>query len=75
MGIFKKDAGEYLKEVAAKNPVNAAEIPAEVEELAKARWQAKQAKNWAQADGLRAQIDALGYSIKDTKDGYTIIKK
>ena len=61
---------EYLKEVAAKNP---AEIPAEIEELAKARWQAKQNKNWAQADSLRTQIDALGYLIKDGKDSFTII--
>ncbi|MDE7214648.1 MAG: class I tRNA ligase family protein, partial [Clostridia bacterium] len=75
LGIFKKDADEYLKEVAAKNPDSGAEIPAEVEELAAERWQAKQAKNWAQADALRAQIDALGYLIKDSKDGYAIIKK
>lgn len=72
LGIFKKDAEEYLKEVTAKNP---AEIPAEIEELAKARWQAKQNKNWAQADSLRTQIDALGYLIKDGKDSFTIIKK
>ncbi len=72
LGIFKKDAGEYLKEVAAKNP---AEVPAEVEELARRRWRAKQDKNWAEADSLRAQIDALGFIIKDTKDNYTIIKK
>lgn len=72
LGIFKKDAEEYLKEVAAKNP---AEIPAEIEELAKARWKAKQNKNWAQADSLRTQIDALGYLIKDGKDSFTIIKK
>ena len=61
-----------LKEVAAKNP---AEIPAEIEELAKARWQAKLNKNWAQADSLRAKIDAMGYTIKDGKDSFTIIKK
>lgn len=30
---------------------------------------AKQNKDWAKADELRAQITALGYAVKDTKDG------
>ena len=72
LGLFVKDAAEYLAEVAKKNPV---EIPAEVAALAEKRWQAKQAKNWAEADGLRGELDALGYNVKDGKDGYTIIKK
>ena len=73
LGLFKKNAEEYLAEVAAKSP--AEEIPAEVAEFAQRRWQAKKDKNWAEADALRAQIDALGYSVKDAKDGYQIIKK
>ncbi len=72
LGLFVKDAAEYLAEVAKKNPV---EIPAEVAALAEKRWQAKQAKNWAEADGLRGELDALGYTVKDGKDDYTIIKK
>lgn len=72
LGLFKKDAGAYLAEVAAKNPV---EIPEDVKALAEKRWQAKQAKNWAEADTLRAKIDGFGYTVKDGKDGYTIIKK
>ena len=72
LGIFTKKAKSYLAEVAAKNKE---EIPAEVVALASARWEAKKNKNWAEADSLRAQIDALGYVIKDGKDGYEIIKK
>jgi len=72
LGIFKKDAREYLAEVEEKS---AEEIPAEVSALAQKRWQAKQNKNWAEADALRAEIDALGYAVKDAKDGYQIIKK
>lgn len=72
LGLFKKDAAGYLAEVAAKNPV---EIPEEVQRLAKERWEAKLAKNWAAADGLRAEIDRLGYTVKDGKDGYTVIKR
>jgi cysteinyl-tRNA synthetase len=74
LGLFKKDAKAYLAEVEEKNK-NVDGVPAEVEELAKQRWQAKQSKNWAAADELRAKIDSLGYSVKDSKDGYSVIKK
>jgi len=46
-----------------------------VSALAEKRWQAKIARNWGEADALRAEIDKLGYSVKDSKDGYTVIKK
>ena len=45
------------------------EIPAEVLELAEKRAQAKKEKNFAEADKLRDEITALGYSIKDTPKG------
>ncbi len=72
LGLFKKNAEGYLAEVAAKNPV---EIPVEVENLAKQRWEAKKLRDFALADNLRAEIDALGYTVKDSKDGYTVLKK
>jgi cysteinyl-tRNA synthetase len=72
LGLFKKDAESYLKEVAEKN---VSEVPQNVTDLAAQRWQAKKDKNWAEADKLRAEIDALGYMVKDSKDGYEIIKK
>ena len=73
LGLFKKDAKAYLAEVAAKSP--AEDVPAEVKELAEQRWQAKKAKNWAVADEMRAKIDALGYCVKDSKEGYEVVKK
>lgn len=50
------------------------EIPDAIRDLASRRWQAKQAKDWAAADVLRRQITELGWSIKDSKDGYEIVK-
>lgn len=50
------------------------EIPENVKELAENRWQAKQNRDFALADSLRAEITALGYAIKDSKEGYTISK-
>lgn len=72
LGLFKKDAEAYLAEVKQKAP--AEEIPEEVKALAEKRWQAKKNRNWAEADGLRAEITALGYTVKDGKDGYEIIR-
>jgi len=50
-------------------------VPADIQEMADARAAAKAAKDWARADELRAQIDAAGWTITDTKDGMKIIKK
>ncbi len=49
--------------------------PAEVQALAQQRWEAKQQKDWAAADVLRQQVDALGWTIKDTKDGFSLVAK
>ena len=50
-------------------------ISDEIKGLAEKRWQAKLARDWATADTLRAQLDSLGYTIKDSKESYEIIKK
>jgi cysteinyl-tRNA synthetase len=48
------------------------ETPAEVTALAEQRWTAKAAKNWAEADRLRGAIAALGWTMLDRKDGYSL---
>ncbi len=50
----------------------ATETPAEVAALAEQRWAAKAAKNWAEADRLRGAIAALGWTMLDRKDGYSL---
>lgn len=50
------------------------EIDSEIEKLAKERFKAKQNKDWATADEIRNKLTELGYTIKDSKDGYEIIK-
>ncbi len=51
---------------------SAADVPAEIQALAEKRWQARQARDWAAADSLRAELAALGWVVKDGKDGYKI---
>ena len=50
------------------------EAPADVVELAQARWQAKKARDWGKADELRAQIKAKGWEVFDKKDGFDLKK-
>jgi len=50
------------------------EVPQEVKDLAEERLQAKKERNYAKADELRAKIQELGFSVKDSKDGYSIEK-
>ncbi len=52
----------------------AAEVPEEIAALAEQRWQAKQDRNWAEADRLRDELTAGGWRILDSKDGYEIEK-
>jgi len=44
-------------------------LPAEVAQLAKDRENARREKNWKRSDELRDRISALGWEVRDTKDG------
>ena len=52
---------------------NAEEAPAEIQELAQRRWEAKQGKDWASADQLRDELVAKGWTVKDGKDGFDLV--
>ncbi|MBP3344715.1 MAG: cysteine--tRNA ligase [Clostridia bacterium] len=65
---------EKFNQVLGLNLEEGEEIPQEIKELAEKRWQAKQNKDWTVADAVRNELAAKGYTIKDKKDGYDIIK-
>jgi len=46
-----------------------AAIPDEVAQLAQQREKARREKNWKHSDELRERISALGWEVRDTKDG------
>lgn len=48
------------------------DAPDAVLALAQQRWEAKQAREWAQADELRDALLAEGWVVKDRKDGYDL---
>ena len=49
------------------------DVPAEIQEKAQQRWDAKLAKDWAAADALRDELTAAGWQIKDAKDGFEVV--
>ena len=50
------------------------EVPKEIQELAKNRWEAKLNKDWTSADHIREELLQKGWSIKDGKDGFDLAK-
>ncbi len=50
------------------------DIPKEVTDLAELRKLARQNKDYAKSDALRAKISELGYLVKDTAQGYELTK-
>jgi cysteinyl-tRNA synthetase len=50
------------------------EIPREVHALVEQRSQARAGKDWKSSDSLRDQIQALGWTVKDSKDGQKLTK-
>jgi len=51
---------------------SAAAIPVAVIALAERRWAAKQARDFAAADALRAELKAAGWAMLDRKDGWSL---
>lgn len=72
-GLSLDKAEQVVAEEEAKN--SQAEIPENVVALAEKMQSARMQKDYAAADALRAEIDGLGYSVLNTKEGYTLKAK
>jgi cysteinyl-tRNA synthetase len=71
LGLFTKNAKEYK---AWHEEKNAEDIPADVKAVAEERWAARQNRDWAKSDELRAKLADMGYAVKDSKTGYELTK-
>ena len=49
-------------------------VPEEITAMATARDEARAAKDWPEADRLRAEIEAAGFTVEDTPDG-TVVRR
>ena len=56
------------------NKQETVDVPEDIQELAKQRWEAKIAKDWTLADQLRSELTDKGWQIKDGKDGFELAK-
>jgi cysteinyl-tRNA synthetase len=50
-------------------------LPAEVQRLLEARRQARASKDFKASDRLRDEIQALGYEVKDTREGMKVVPR
>ncbi len=50
-----------------------ADVPAEIDALAMARSRERIARRWAEADRLRAEIEAAGWRVIDTGTAYELV--
>jgi cysteinyl-tRNA synthetase len=51
------------------------EAPSEIVELAKQRQEARTARNFDEADRLRAEIEAAGWEARDAADGFQLVPR
>jgi cysteinyl-tRNA synthetase len=51
------------------------EAPADVGELASRRQEARAARDFDESDRLRAEIDALGWEVRDESDGFRLVRR
>ena len=70
LGLFQTEATEFIKTYQKTQ-----DAPSEVIALAEERLVARKNKDWAKSDELRDKIAALGFVVKDGKDGYALEKK
>ena len=72
--VLGLDRIENAKKYAEESANASADIPAEVMELVEQRKAARKEKNFALADEIRDKITALGYEVKETRQGTEISK-
>lgn len=79
-GLSAAEAADLLLAWRSMNAVLALEpdellIPREVLALVEQRQQARAARNWGESDRLREAVAALGWLLKDTKDGPKLTRR
>lgn len=75
LGIFYQPAGYEVAggQGDTEGPASGSELPEGLAELLEKRLIAREQKDWATADAVRDDIQALGYAVKDVKGGEPIV--
>ena len=69
LGLFEQEPNEYISKLKEKYLLKLEINQEEIQELIKERLNAKQEKNYAKADEIRASLDEKGIILKDTAEG------
>lgn len=68
-GVLAATVREICSAVGLELRAEVAEVPDEIKQLALRRDDARKTKDWAEADLLRDEIQALGYVVEDSAEG------
>lgn len=72
---LEKDIPHHVWDMVVNAPQLEDDKPSdEIVALAEDRLAARANKNWAESDRLRDRIAALGWTVQDAKEGYTLVK-
>ena len=66
---------QFIERATKLHELESVAAPVEIQQLAQQRLEAKKSRDFATADSLRNQIDASGWTVMDTPDGFKLIKK
>ncbi len=66
---------QFIEQATKLHELESVAAPVEIQQLAQQRLEAKKSRDFATADSLRNQIDATGWTVMDTPDGFKLIKK
>lgn len=66
---------QFIERATKLHELESVAAPVEIQQLAQQRLEAKKSRDFATADSLRNQIDASGWTVMDTPNGFKLIKK
>jgi cysteinyl-tRNA synthetase len=69
LGVFDRDPGEFLAALKKKRVERKGVDPDKVEQLMNKRREARKNKDFATADAIRDELDAMGVEVQDTPQG------
>lgn len=72
---IESDIPSHVWDMVVNAPPLETDTPSDdVIRLAEKRLTARAEKNWAESDKLRGEISALGWTVQDSKEGYTLVR-
>ncbi|MDR0888988.1 MAG: cysteine--tRNA ligase [Coriobacteriales bacterium] len=75
LGTVTELLGVLGVDIVSASEAKSGSIPAEIDVMLGERAEARARKDWARADEIRDELDAMGYVIEDTASGTRVVRK